>query len=231
VSDVYSNAIINRIVSVLILWVITFFCIGHITSRKILEDSWRNLNLIFNAAPGAMVMINPQGVIELADDSLCELFGYDRDALIGQHIEMLIPEKFIQQHLQYRKDYNKRPEQRMMAARSELYARTKDGRTLPVEIGLNPIKLGLHSKVIASVVDISENKRQLEILTNYAEKLKKLTSIWKNLLMWHHMIFRSLCVWCPAILNCWPIDIRISWIRMRMNSSTMRLMVLNGCRF
>ncbi len=171
--DYYSVAIVNRIIAILILWTVTLFCILYINAKKVLEIAEKNIHLIFNATPTALVMTNQEGNIELANQALFELFDYDRDQLIGQNIEVLIPKKFRQQHQQYRKDYNKKPEKRTMAARSDLHACTKNGREFPVEVGLSPIKLNQIPKVIASVTDITERRKQLLVLHNYTNQLKK----------------------------------------------------------
>ena len=172
ISEVYTIAIMNRVISVAIIWIVALIFIRYLNSKEIFE-AWQNARIIFDATPAPLVMVDSEGVIELINQSCCELFGYDQDALIGQHIEILIPAKFKQQHQRYRAAYNQNPERRMMAARKALYALTRDGQELPVEIGLNPVKLDSGSKVVASVVDMSESMEKLDILQKHAEELKK----------------------------------------------------------
>ncbi len=173
VDDYFTIAMANRIISVTILWIVTLFCILYVNSKGVIEVAEQNIFSVFNATPSALVMINQEGKVELANQTLCELFDYDRDELIGHGIEILIPEKFWQQHHQYREGYNKKPDKRTMAERADLHARAKDGREFPVEIGLNPVKLNQAPKVIAAVTDITERRKQLATLQNYTTQLKK----------------------------------------------------------
>lgn len=168
-----SVAIANRTIGIAILWIVTIFCIIYLNSKKALEIEKQNISLVFNATPGALLMVNQEDKIELVNKTLCELFGYDRDELIGQRIEILIPYKFWQNHGQHREGYNKKPEKRTMAERADLHAHTKDGRKFPVEIDLNPVKLNQVPKVIALVTDITERRKQLDALQDYMSQLKK----------------------------------------------------------
>jgi len=169
--------IADRIVSTLVLGFITFFCIVFINSRKEQERVWREISSIFNATPAALIMTNTKGVIELVNKSSYDLFGYgEQDTLLGNDIEMLIPDRFKQQHRQNRRSYHQSPVKRPMGKETELFALKKDGCEFPVEVGLNPIELEGETKVIASVIDITEQKKQIEILSNYAEQLKKSNS-------------------------------------------------------
>jgi two-component system, LuxR family, sensor kinase FixL len=115
--------------------------------------------LVVEAAPSGMVMTNGEGKIILVNAQVETFFGYTRDELIGQPIEMLVPERFQSQHAGFRHGYLGDARARPMGAGREPFARRKDGSEFPVEIGLNPIHTPEGLFVLASIVDISERKR------------------------------------------------------------------------
>ena len=172
-SDMYAIPIINRLISILILWIIAFFCILYINAKEVLRVAEMSTSLVFNSAPNALIMVNDKGDIELVNQMLCDMFGYNIDELVGQSLEILIPSKFRKSHKKYREGYIKKPEKRAMAARESLYALSKNGLRFSVEIALNPIKLGQSSKVIASVIDVTERNRQTKELQDFTYRLEK----------------------------------------------------------
>jgi PAS domain S-box-containing protein len=106
-----------------------------------------------------MVMIDRAGKIILVNREIERLFGYTREELLGQAIELLVPERLRGGHPAYRTGYFGHPEARAMGVGRELYGVRKDGTELPVEIGLNPIETDEGLFVLASVVDITARKR------------------------------------------------------------------------
>src|SRR6266581_3670689 len=110
-------------------------CIG-ITERKLAEEKFR---LVLDAAPNAMIMVDSAAVISFANAPAATVFGYSLSELIGRHIETLIPERFRDQHVSYRKGFLSQPSSRAMGAGRDLFGRRKDGSEFPVEVGLNPI--------------------------------------------------------------------------------------------
>ncbi|PPE74305.1 PAS domain-containing sensor histidine kinase [Solimonas fluminis] len=115
--------------------------------------------LAVEAAPNAMVMVGSDGRIALVNAQTEKLFGYPRSELIGQRIEMLVPQRNRGQHPQQREDYLRDPQTRSMGTGRDLYGLTRDGREVPIEIGLNPLKTGNGTLVLASIIDITERKR------------------------------------------------------------------------
>ncbi len=172
-SDMYTIPIINRIISILVLWIIAFFCLLYINAKEVLRVAEMSTSLVFNSAPNALIMVNDEGNIELVNQMLCDMFGYNMDELVGQNLEILIPSKLRLSHKKYREGYIKKPEKRAMAERNNLYALSKDGLKFSVEIALNPIKLGQSSKVIASVIDVTERNRQTKELQDFTYQLEK----------------------------------------------------------
>jgi two-component system sensor kinase FixL len=126
-----------------------------ITERKQAEEQFR---LVVEAAPSAMIMVNTEGRITLANTQAEAVFGYAREELIGHPIEMLVPERFRSHHTDDRRGYFG-ARARLMGAGRELFGRRKDGSEVPIEIGLNPIHTSEGLFVLASIIDISERKR------------------------------------------------------------------------
>ena len=130
--------------------------IVDISSRKRLDDRFRQ---VVESAPNAMVMINSGGNIEMVNAQTERLFGYERDELLGNGIEMLIPERFRPNHPKLRGAFFGDPISRPMGAGRDLYGIKKDGSEFPIEIGLNPIETEDGKMVLSAIVDISSRKR------------------------------------------------------------------------
>lgn len=127
-----------------------------ITERKRLEDRFR---LVVEAMPNAMVVANRQGQIELINSQTEKLFGYTREELLGQSVDVLVPERFRGHHPQFRDNYLQQPQARAMGSGRDLFGLRKDGSEFPVEIGLNPITTESGTLVLSSIIDITERKR------------------------------------------------------------------------
>ncbi|HEY6896748.1 MAG TPA: PAS domain S-box protein [Rhodocyclaceae bacterium] len=120
------------------------------------------MHQVVESAPSAMVIVDSAGRLLLVNAQSEKLFGYPRDALIGQPVEMLVPERFRGAHPAYRESFSRSPQSRPMGSGRDLYCRRRDGSEFPVEIGLNPINTELGPMVLAAIVDITERKRQEE---------------------------------------------------------------------
>jgi PAS domain S-box-containing protein len=141
-----------------------------ITARKQAETRFR---AAVESAPSGMIMMDRGGKIVLVNHEAERLFGYTRDELLGQPIELLVPERFRSKHPSYRSDFFLDPRSRAMGAGRDLYGRRKDGSETPVEIGLNPFETDEGFFVLASVVDITERKRAEEELHRSNEELER----------------------------------------------------------
>lgn len=114
--------------------------------------------MVVEASPSAIIVANEKGEMELVNRKVEELFGYHRDELLGQKVEMLIPDSFRSAHPHLREEFVARPSSRAMGAGRDLYARTKSGKNIPVEIGLSPVQTENGMLVLSSIIDISERK-------------------------------------------------------------------------
>ena len=111
------------------------------------------------AAPNAMILADESGKITLANEETERLFGYLQEELSDVPVERLIPAAGREQHVGLRETFTLNPEKRRMGTGRELYGQKKDGTVFPVEIGLNPLKIGNQKYVLASIIDITERKR------------------------------------------------------------------------
>ncbi len=130
-----------------------------VTERKRAEERFR---LAVEAAPNGMVMVDANGLIQLVNAQMEKLFGYDREELLGEPVEVLVPERFRLRHPELRAGFLANPEVRAMGAGRDLFGVRKDGSEFPVEIGLNPLQTEAGTFVLASIIDITARKRAEE---------------------------------------------------------------------
>jgi len=142
--------------------------VGLFTERKRAEEALRKSEatgraLLESAAEG-IVIVNPDGRIVLANVRTEELFGYQRDELLGQTLEVLLPERFQNSHADHRAVYFAEPRVRPMGIGLDLAARRKDGTEFPVEISLSFIKTEDGVIAMGFITDITERKQAEEAL-------------------------------------------------------------------
>jgi len=160
-------ALSNILVLSFLLWRNARFIDLADSDRKRTEERFR---LAAEAAPNAMVMVNRKGNITLVNSQAEKLFGYSRVELIGQSVELLVPERYRARHGRYRLGFLAEPTTRPMGVGRDLYARRKDGSEFPVEIGLNLIESRGEPMVLSAIVDITERKRAEEKLRASEER-------------------------------------------------------------
>ncbi|MGA8937961.1 MAG: EAL domain-containing protein [Acidobacteriaceae bacterium] len=112
----------------------------------------------FSVVPNPMVLVNTQGVIVLANERVCSLFGYEEGALTGKLIGELMPERFRESHAKYLEEYFQAPRVREMGIGMELMGLHADGTEFPVEVSLNPYGETGAQYTLASVRAVTERK-------------------------------------------------------------------------
>jgi PAS domain S-box-containing protein len=135
--------------------------VRNLTERKRAEEQFR---LVVESSPSGMLMVDKSGTILLVNRQIEQLFGYERAELIGQSVEMLVPQRMRSHHAGDRDEFFVHSESRAMGKGRDLNGVRKDGQEFPLEIGLNPIRTQDGMRVLASVVDISGRKRAEQAL-------------------------------------------------------------------
>jgi PAS domain S-box-containing protein len=141
-----------------------------ITEQRRAEELFR---VAVEGSPTGLLMVDGRGLIVLVNHELERIFGYSRDELLGQRIDLLVPDSVRDGHPALRLEFLRDPRTRAMGAGRELFGRRKDGREVPVEIGLNPLPADAGMFVLASVVDITDRKRAEFELKRSNEELER----------------------------------------------------------
>jgi PAS domain S-box-containing protein len=123
-----------------------------------IQPSQALFKLVIESSPSGLILVNREGKIVLVNKQIENLFGYKREELIEQSIEVLLPQSFRAKHATYRAGFNQDPQTRSMGAGRDLFGLRKDGTQLPLEIGLNPLQTEDGPFVLAAIVDITERK-------------------------------------------------------------------------
>ncbi len=124
--------------------------------------------------PYAVVVINGEGRFVFVNDQTEKMFGYDRNDLLGQSVEILVPERFRQAHIGHRAEYVGKPHARPMGGDRDLTGRRKDGTVFPVEISLSPIKMEDELFVTSIIRDITEHKKTEDAVRESERRFRNL---------------------------------------------------------
>ena len=146
---------------------------AHKHSREV-QESKLLLERLFEASPDTLLLTDQQGLIIQANQRIIATCGYSRDEILGQPLEILVPEKSRLVHPHHREDYYAQPVTRPMGQGLELHARRKDGSKFPVEIALSPVHMGREMLVLAVLRDITERKQAGEVLHQSEERFRTL---------------------------------------------------------
>jgi len=142
-------------------------------AEQTLRESEEKFKGLLESAPDAMVIVNEEGKIILINQQTVNLFGYTKEELNNQKVEILVPGNFQDKHIQHRANYFKDPRIRVMGAGFELFALRKDGSQFPVEISLSPLQTTEGILVSAAIRDITERKKSNQLLRESEEKFQK----------------------------------------------------------
>ncbi|HTF24626.1 MAG TPA: sigma 54-interacting transcriptional regulator [Candidatus Limnocylindria bacterium] len=153
---------------------------------------------LFESSPDAMVVTDGDGRITGVNAQVERFFGYTRQELLGQTVEILIPERFRQTHLRHRTDYSDQPRIRPMGGGMELCGRRKDGSEFPVEIMLSPLNTAGDRTVLSGIRDISERKRAEDCLHQSEQQLRLLVESVKDYAVFLLDLDGRILTWSPG---------------------------------
>ncbi|MGA2711960.1 MAG: response regulator [Bryobacteraceae bacterium] len=128
--------------------------------------------LVIESVPNGILVVDEAGIITLINAQAEKMFGFQREELIGQPVEILLPTSMRPSHPDKRGSFFANPQARAMGAGRDLFAVRKDGSEFPVEIGLNPIQTDGKTSVLCSIVDITWRKKYESALEETARELK-----------------------------------------------------------
>ena len=152
-TDVLYNAAVYKDVRGNVLGV--FAAARDVTQSRKAEQRFRTL---IESAPDAMVLANKEGIILLVNNQTESLFGYERDEILGQSVEIFVPNRYRNGHPGHRAKFFAEPRLRPMGAGVELWGVRKDGSEFPIEISLSPIESPQGLTVAATIRDVTVQK-------------------------------------------------------------------------
>lgn len=132
-----------------------------ITERKKADQKFKDL---LESTPEAMVIVNHDGEIVLVNAMAIRLFGWCRDELLGQKVDMLMPERFRGRHPGHQSSFYAQTQARPMGAELQLFGLRKDGTEFPAEVSLSPLETGEGQLVMSTIRDITERKAAKETI-------------------------------------------------------------------
>ncbi len=182
----------------LVLFVVLSLLITFLNSRR--HQASEGFRALVELAPDAIVGVDDNGMIVLANSQAQKLFGYEPTELVGQKIEILVPESSRAAHIRHQQEYQARPRVRGMGD-VDLYGRRKDGSEFPAEISLGPIRTDRGLLVTAIIRDITERRKSEDAR---AELIREQTARAEAEAMQRR--FRDLVQDLDAIV--WEIDLR-----------------------
>ncbi|MEJ2141705.1 MAG: EAL domain-containing protein [Gammaproteobacteria bacterium] len=147
--------------------------VAIIQSMRDLSERRKNESMfrgVLDATPDPLIVTNQQGVITIVNSQFEEKFGYHRDEIIGQEVEVLLPDFLRNKHKGLRQDYQAKPSLRPMGINMELVGQRKDGSSIPLEISLSPVTVDNQLFIISSLHDITQrlvNRQELKRLARF----------------------------------------------------------------
>ena len=142
--------------------------VSHVIDEKFFQ--------LIEVLPDAAVITQKDGTILLINKQTELLLGYKREELVGQSVEILMPERFRNKHVKEREEYTIKPSLRPMGSGLDLYALHKSGTEFPVDINLSPLDTDEGLLIFSSIRDVTERKKAEQKVQKYQQRLKKLAS-------------------------------------------------------
>ncbi len=146
--------------------------LSKINNQLLLERM--KLEIMMDASSAGLILFNKNGRIENVNSQACEIFGYNAGDFEKLAIKDLIPNDYAANHYNMVENYMQKPEQKKMGMGRELSAKRKNGKVIPVEIGISPIKFGSEQMVLATISNIEIRKHKEEQKDQLLEDFKEL---------------------------------------------------------
>src|SRR5215471_6151824 len=144
--------------------------LGYSVAKSLLQPS------LLESIPDAIVAVNREGMIVQVNSQTQAMFGYEHSELVGQRIELLVPERYRSVHQEHRSDFAEEPRVRRMGAGLDLFGKRRDGSEFPVEISLNPVETSEGMLVLSAIRDVTDRRRMEEELRRAHEELTRVTA-------------------------------------------------------
>ncbi|MBK9337704.1 MAG: PAS domain S-box protein [Lewinellaceae bacterium] len=170
-----------RALSIAGIWTGAYLVITILTMRRDETEQEEQFHALFRFATNGILVTNHRGEIVRVNPATEQLFGYNAEELIGEAVEILIPNRLSRSHTRHRNDYHASPHPRAMGAGYDLYALRKDGTEFPVEVSLSPFHTGKGEFVMAFVVDNTIRKEHEQRIVRQNQKLEQLAVALQNL--------------------------------------------------
>jgi two-component system sensor histidine kinase/response regulator len=163
----------------------------HTKTEQQLRAREQQFYALLESTPDPMVIVNNHGLIEMVNYQANQFFGFTNNELVGQPIEILMPDRFRAKHGGFRQDFMADAKMRPMGSGRELLVKARDGREIPVEISLSPIETPNGVLVAAALRDITERLETQKTLTEQLELQRDTTAILSAVLKEQRAIFDS----------------------------------------
>ncbi len=137
------------------------------------KNSEAKFRTVLDLAVSGIILIDTDGIIQMANPATERMFGYDRTELIGQNVQMLMPAPHAENHHTYVNNYMTTGEKRIIGINRELMGKRRDGSLIPIELAVSEIKLEGEHLFLGLLADISERKQ-------YEEQLKLLAGVFNH---------------------------------------------------
>jgi PAS domain S-box-containing protein len=137
-----------------------------------LHKSETTARALLESASDGIVVVEADGRIVLVNAKVEEMFGYTRDELLGQPVEVLLAPRFLDVHIKHRADFRAYPHSRPMGLGLDLTGQRKDGAEFPVEVSLSGVETEEGLLIMGFIVDITQRKRAEEALHQYTLELQ-----------------------------------------------------------
>lgn len=160
---------------------------------------------LLDLAPDALIVVDGRGTIRETSRHLEVISGYSRERLIGQPIEMLVPELLRTSHEAYRGAYLRHPSRRPMGTQLDPYLRTRTGAELPIEVSLSPFEGTSGRLVIAAVRDVSERRRADLALRASRARLSEVQRI-AGIGSWSWDVVTDVVTWSAELYHIYGLD-------------------------